>query len=59
MCIKCFEIHKTYKKECLGLKFTCFNERKNIVFFFTFGYAVHKLQVVFIINYGVFRCLLQ
>lgn len=56
MCIKCFEIHRTYKKECLGLKFTCFNERNNIVYF---GNAVHKLQVVFIINYGVFRCLLQ
>lgn len=34
MCIKCFEIHRTYKKECLGLKFTCFNERKNIVLFY-------------------------
>lgn len=33
--------------------------KEKILFYFTFGNAVHKLQVVFIINYGVFRCLLQ
>lgn len=37
MCIKCFVIHRTYKKECLGLKCTCFNRRNNVVFNFTSG----------------------